>query len=142
MNSRETSLWSWFSKDFKKTKNLDWQRVENGAKGGTPDAEICDEGIVTWIELKVAEPRKTEGNWTTKFRPLQVPWLKRRWNKGGRCYVLIRAGSSHFLVRGCDAGETEGTHSYSDLRKLSIVNPETATPKDILDACKAPRIEA
>lgn len=141
MNTKEKSLWNWLSKDFGKQANLDWQRVENGCKGGTPDVELCDHNTVSWIELKVADTR-AGGLWKVSFRPLQTPWQKRRWNKGGNVFTLIRAGRKHYLIRGCDVAQIEDEAvSCGILEQLSLV-PPNAKPQHILDACKTARTEA
>lgn len=134
MNTKEKSLWGWFSKNFGKVSDFDWQRVENGCGSGTPDVEICFRSVTSWIELKVAEPRKTRGMWFVRFRPLQVPWLKRRWAKGGRAFVLIRAGDQHYLIPGNRAELVSGSVDENTLFKLSIVHPD-AMPYQILEAC-------
>lgn len=130
----ETNLWKWLYKQFKKIPDLDWQRVENGVGSGTPDLEVCYRGVGFWVELKVAEERKTKGMCHVKYRPLQVPWLERRTSKGGRAYALIQHGRDRYLIPGSHARQTSGTVAVATLADLSIV-PPSCKAQDILTAC-------
>lgn len=134
VNTAENNLWGWLYKYFRTMDQLDWQRVENGVGGGTPDVEVCFRGIGFWIELKVAEARKRGNTCNVSYRPLQLPWLKRRTKKGGRAFVLIQYRDKRYLVPGNKAALTEGTVQVALLEELSITDPDCGVG-DILRAC-------
>lgn len=134
MNSAEQSLWDWLYKAFRKLHDIDWQRVENAVGSGTPDVEVCFRSVSFWIELKIAEPYKTKDAFKVKFRPLQVPWLTRRTNRGGRAFVLIREGRDTYLIPGEHAHLVDGPVDRQAAQALSIC-PLRPKPLQVLEAC-------
>lgn len=125
--STETSLWAWLAAARKSLVNLDLRRVENAIEGGTPDVEGCLDGSQFWIELKCSRANLM-GVVRFKFRPAQVPWLKKRQDCGGRAFVLAQVDDGHrarrYLVNGIHAhlmASDEGIPEIilADLNKLS-----------------------
>ena len=137
MAVRETNLWAWLKRGrklFKKALHL--IRIENSVLSGTPDVEGVFEGSQFWIELKVAEPQKTEtSKITIKFRPAQIPWIQRRSEAGGRAFVLVQVGAGRtaerYLVPGRDVATLERPVLLAELCAISIVDPRS-TPKAVL----------
>ena len=72
----------------KNLPSVDWQRIENLAGTGVPDVNGCYNGTEFWIENKVARSGSFE------IRPDQVAWLTRRFNAGGKVFVLVREGQT------------------------------------------------
>lgn len=92
---RESRLWAWLSKARPLLRlNLHMNRVENSIMEGMPDVEGCLLGRQFWIELKCeARPSNPRKKVRPKFRPAQLPWLKRRMAAGGRAFILLQVGS-------------------------------------------------
>lgn len=75
---------------------LDPVRVENLVQSGTPDVNYTQ----GWIELKYME------RWPPRGGPLRIDhftaeqrgWLTRRRTKKGRAFVLLKVGSSEWLL--------------------------------------------
>lgn len=65
------------------------QRFENAIDRGTPDVNVCHQGIEVWIELKVVENRMV------KIRKEQRVWGIRRWKAGGKVYLLSADMKTH-----------------------------------------------
>jgi hypothetical protein len=81
--------------------DMDPVRVENILMAGTPDVNYKH----GWIENKYLDafPVRPETPVRVKFRPDQVPWLTRRWYKGGLAWLFVRVGKELFLFSGFDA---------------------------------------
>lgn len=112
----ESSTWKWLAKALRHY-NPEWdlqaQRVENTAGGGTPDVEGFirrrDEafGVQFQLELK-AEDRPVRKATPLRFdlrnREKQIEFMKRRWEMGGNAHFLLQVGSGHertlYLVPG------------------------------------------
>lgn len=79
-------------------KSLDAVSVENRVYPGTPDVNY----IGGWIELKCIArwPRNSDVSEVKvdHFTPQQRVWLKRRWRKGGRAFVLLQANKVDWLL--------------------------------------------
>ncbi|MEE8607485.1 MAG: hypothetical protein V3S55_07775 [Nitrospiraceae bacterium] len=58
------------------------ERIESWSTPGFPDVSGTWEGVDFWLELKIIRGLQV------KFQPGQVPWLRRRWRAGSRCFVL------------------------------------------------------
>jgi hypothetical protein len=82
----------------KALKHLDAISVENRVLPGTPDVEY----IGGWVELKWIRswPRNSDVSpvHVDHFTPQQRVWLKRRWRRGGRAFVLLQAGGQDWLL--------------------------------------------
>jgi len=82
-------------------QKFDPVRMENSAMPGTPDVNY----IEGWIELKYI-PR-----WPVRWSSLKIShytseqraWLMRRWNQGGRCFMLLRVDHDWMLFDGWTA---------------------------------------
>lgn len=61
------------------------ERVENALTRGTPDVNMCYQGIEVWLELKVLD---NKGN--CELRPEQYLWHRKRQEMGGKVFVLAR----------------------------------------------------
>lgn len=76
----------------------DAHAVENRVLPGTPDVEY----IGGWIELKWVRrwPKNSDVSHVhvDHFTPQQRVWLKRRWRKGGRCFLLLQANQTDWLL--------------------------------------------
>lgn len=134
----ESSLWQWFRKGLRGQPNLHMVRVENSVGAGYPDVDGCYEGKAFKIELKRVSKLTRDGRIQVKFRPMQQPWLKKRWSSGGLSWLLIALGegrnSRRFLIRGCDVDGLEDC-PISHLEDISVI-AENAKPIDILEtAC-------
>ncbi len=94
-------------------KGTDAMRVENPLLPGTPDVEC----ILGWVELKVA-PKWPGGNAPLKlkhFTPQQRVWLKRRYQKNGRAWVLLHVQGDFLLLTGDAASRVLGKSGRDDL---------------------------
>jgi len=146
--ARENVLWKWLKRGAPKVKDFQMERVENGVASGTPDTDGCWEGDCFKIELK-RSPDRTDGSVQVKFRPLQMPWLRKYWLAGGNGWVLLAVGEGHsvkrFLIKGCDLNDENFNEvrrdpgaviveiSLEDLDELSVIEPN-ATPLQVLQS--------
>lgn len=96
---------------------LDPVAVENSVHPGTPDVNY----LHGWIELKVARPPRRAGSpiAVPSFTPQQRVWLRRRWDAGGEAWLLLRVGSTHFLLDGRTAADRLGKMSVDQLHASS-----------------------
>lgn len=82
----------------KALRHLDAFAVENRVRPGTPDVNY----IGGWIELKWIKrwPKNAEFSEVKidHFTPQQRVWLKTRWRKGGRAFVLLQAAGQDWLL--------------------------------------------
>lgn len=100
----------------KALKPLDAISVENLARPGTPDINY----IEGWIELKILEDwptRKTTCIQVVCFTPQQRVWLRRRVERGGAAYLLIRIADDWLLFDGAVAALHIG-----HLTKFGMIN--------------------
>ena len=129
--SREQNLWKWLKKGgrhFEKTGRLHMCRIENLVGSGYPDVEGCLDTCQFHIELKaVARPKRESTPIRVNFQPRQIPWLRKRWDAGGNCWVLLRVGerqnAKHYLIPGDKAHKIVKIEE-SELEGLSTVPPE------------------
>lgn len=146
--ARENVLWKWLKRGAQKVTELHMERVENSVANGTPDVDGCWIGDCFKIELK-RSPARTDGMVQIKFRPLQMPWLRKFWKCGGNGWVLLAVGEGHnvqrFLIKGCDLtdenfpefrrdpGSVVVQIALSELEEISVI-PANATPLQVLSA--------
>jgi hypothetical protein len=105
-------------------------RVENAVSSGYPDVEGCLNGEGFHIELKgCSRPVMAGTRVVVGLDPAQALWLKRRWDAGGSCYVLIRVGVGcavrRYLIRGDRAVGLLSPVTEDGLLGLSIVAPDS-----------------
>lgn len=134
-DSLERNLWSWLKRGTFRSRDLDMERVENGVSDGTPDVDGCFERVSFKIELKTGTVTIRENFVRTKFRPMQLPWIKERTRVGGRVFVLLQIGRNRYLVAGKDCQEFKRKDlTLAELEKLAIVSPK-CSQMDVLRAC-------
>lgn len=127
----ESRLWSWLEKPCRKhfKKALHMTRLENSVGTGTPDVEGQLDGCGQfWMELKCcARPARETSKLNIKFRPTQLPWLRRRARAGGKVYVLVQVGSgataSRYLVSSHVLYMFEHPRTEKDLGSMSLIKP-------------------
>lgn len=108
-------------KVVKGLREYDAVSVENRAYPGTPDVNY----IGGWIELKWLR-RWPKGWWDNvvaidHFTPQQRVWLKRRWRRGGRAFLLLQAQQLNwFLFDGETAAQKVGRCTGEDLHKFAL----------------------
>jgi len=146
--ARENVLWKWLKCGVRNLTDLHMERVENGVASGTPDVDGCWDTKTFKMELK-RSPDRTDGMVQIKFRPLQMPWLRKYWRCGGNGWVLLAVGEGHnvkrFLIKGCDLTDDNFTEVrkgqgavvvqvlLADLEEISAI-PTDATPLQVLSA--------
>ena len=69
-------------------------RIENTAGVGTPDVNICHNGVEAWLELKVAK-----GHYIY-LRTSQVSFCVRRVAEKGRIFFVTRYGEEILIFTG------------------------------------------
>ena len=97
---------------------LDAIAVENRIGTGTPDVNF----IGGWVELKWLRrwPRSEERVVTiSHFTIQQRNWLKRRWRRGGACWLLLQVHHEWLLFTGDVAAAHVGRASTLWLRELA-----------------------
>jgi len=98
--SGEATLWVYVRKNMRGRWSA--QRHEDSISRGIPDVSYALEGADGWIELKSLDrwPVRAGTPVRVGMTPEQVAWLETRGDAGaGRCFVLIRVGREHLLVR-------------------------------------------
>ena len=132
--AKENVLWAWLRRGVKGMPGNDMERVENCVSNGTPDVDGCLNGGAYKIELKRV-PARDNGSVITRFEPMQIPWLERRWKSGGNAWVLLAVGQGHavrrYLIRGCDA-HTLQSCDVDTLEEISVV-AFNATPTQMIE---------
>lgn len=98
----------------------DAMAVENRVYPGTADVNY----IEGWVELKWL-PRWPKGCEVDAvrvkhFTPQQRVWLRRRWRKGGRAYVLLQVGTDWLLFDGATAADNLGKVTRSRLYEVAL----------------------
>lgn len=102
-----------------KAAGMDAFAVENPCLPGTPDVNYVE----GWIELKQLDSwpaRKDTPVVVEHFTTVQRIWLKRRCDKGGAAFVLLKVGLEWLLFWGRTAVWILGEVSQSELRKHAI----------------------
>jgi hypothetical protein len=79
---KEQDLYHWVKSSF--GKQMDVVRIENISTSGTPDLNLCFNGIEAWVEVKLLPPK------SVLLRPEQYAWSMRRANHGGLCFIVNR----------------------------------------------------
>ena len=101
-------------------KPLDALPVENPVRPGTPDINY----IEGWIEAKWMRrwPRNayTSPVLIPHFTPQQRAWLRRRWHKGGRSWLMLQVQKEWLLFTGEDAAEYVGNVDRACLEKIAF----------------------
>lgn len=113
-------------------KPLDAMAVENSVQPGTPDVEF----IGGWIELKSVDRPVREGTvvQVPHFTPLQRLWLKRRCDRGGKAWLLLRIGTDWLLFDGRVAAAKLGCSTFPELLRAAIVLwPSAPSEESLLD---------
>lgn len=108
MPTPEANLWAWMRRGIKPLGlPHDVHRIETSTESGYPDVEGCIAGAPFLLELKVARSiRKGDGSFSLDhYHSKQAYTLHRRWEAGGRSWLLVRYPGSeltglHFLVPG------------------------------------------
>ncbi len=66
-------------------------RVENGSTdAGTPDTNICIEGVEFWMELKRQE--------TFQIKATQISWSLRRTRNGGNVFIVCKMRNGELYI--------------------------------------------
>lgn len=82
----------------KAMRQFDAMAVENRVRPGTPDVNY----IGGWVELKWIKrwPKNADISAVhiDHFTPQQRVWLKNRWRKGGRAFLLLQAAGTDWLL--------------------------------------------
>lgn len=108
-------------------KPLDAISVENSARPGTPDINY----IGGWIELKILDAWPVNANTKVRvpcFTSQQRAWLRRRVDRGGAAYFLIRIADDWLLFDGDVAGIYVGK-----MNKVGTINAARLYCKNKLD---------
>jgi len=98
--SGEAALWAYVRNGMRGRWSV--QRHEDRMTAGIPDLSYAIDGADGWIELKsmAAWPVRPGTRVDVGITPEQVLWAEQRGAAGsGRCFVLIRVGREHLLVR-------------------------------------------
>lgn len=134
-DSLEKNLWAWLKRGTERSRVLDMERVENSVGEGTPDVDVCYKGIEFKIELKTGTVTKIHSYVRVKFRPKQLPWIKRRTKTGGRCFVLLQIGRHRYLIPGklCEVFRRTDL-TLGELEAVSLTS-EKSSAIDVLEAC-------
>lgn len=93
---------------------LDAFSVENVVRAGTPDVNFTD----GWIELKQLDKKPMRAETTVRlqhFTPQQRVFLRRRWHKGGKAFLLLLLEGEWMLFDGCWAARFVGNVNYDIL---------------------------
>jgi hypothetical protein len=98
-------------------KDLDMKPVENKLTKGMPDVNYVE----GWLELKWLR------GWPPKGGTVAIPhytnhqrlWLKRRWERGGRAFLVLQVKNEWFVFCGCDALPV-GTIDRTGLMEIAL----------------------
>lgn len=135
--SSESNLWNWLKcANLVLREDLHMCRVENSAISGMPDVEGCFRGNQFWIELKcIDRPMKESTSLRPKFRPTQIPWMKRRLGAHGKVFVLLQVGLgrrlSRYLIPSYKVALLVTGHREVVIKALSL-SPSSATASEII----------
>jgi Mesyanzhinovviridae DNA helicase len=100
-------------------KDINMIAVEMKFGRGTPDVNY----IEGWIELKWLR------GWPVKEGPVAIShytnhqrlWLKRRWEKGGKSFLLLQVKKEWLIFAGCDAPPV-GTLTREELLSIALMH--------------------
>jgi hypothetical protein len=129
----ERNLWNWLREGVKSMvadRSLHICRIENTVSSGYPDVEGCMNGESFHIELKGCDRPVRGGSYIhIGLSSVQALWLKRRWDAGGSCFVLIRVGVGRgikrYLIRGDRAMELLSPMTEKGLLRRSVITPDS-----------------
>lgn len=98
-----------------------WDRIESHAVSqGRPDVNVCIEGDVFDIELKIYDPRKNG----FVLRANQNAWMLNRTRNGGRVFIFARfdsvTGPYYLLIPGTRSRELIHERSFEAWRAQAI----------------------
>lgn len=96
---------------------LDPCRVENVVRDGFPDVSYTH-GLIE-LKAKAEWPKKARTGVDLEFRPGQVPFLSRRWEKGGLCWVLARVERQWLLFDGWTSIQLKDCPCRADMIKMA-----------------------
>ena len=132
--SGEKTLWRYVQRNLK--NRWDAQRHEDSISRGIPDVSYAIEGADGWIELKSLDQWPVRPGTPVHIRitPEQVAWLETRGDAGGgRCFVLLRVGREHLLVRWCRCRSLlRDTITQAEIRATAEVSWEVGIDWDKL----------
>jgi len=145
MPGPEQNLWKWLKRESQPLVaigDLHMCRVENSVGLGYPDVEGCYNGCGFNVELKaVARPKRKTTKIKVRFEEEQIPWLRKRWNVGGSCWVLLRVGSGrsarHYLIPGIDAGLLQEGLTESQINHQSRIASNCLGIQVIPSVCRS-----
>lgn len=114
--------------------------VENRARPGTPDVNYVE----GWLELKWLRswPRNAEDSVVRieHFTPQQRVWLKNRWRRGGRAFLLLQAaGQDWLLFDGETAAHTVGRATRPVLYQRALRSWKSLNVKELIQCLTTPR---
>lgn len=98
-------------------KDLDMKPIENKVAKGTPDVNY----IEGWLELKWLRGWPVKGGVVdiNHYSNHQRLWLKRRWERGGRAFLVLQVKKEWLVFCGCDALPV-GTLTRDELVSIAI----------------------
>jgi hypothetical protein len=110
----------------------DAMAVENRVRPGTPDVNY----IGGWVELKWLRrwPKNSEEAPVKieHFTPQQRVWLKTRWMRGGRAFLLLQAGGTDWLLfDGVTAAYAVGRVPRSKLYAYALATWKTLNEQEL-----------
>lgn len=116
----------------KALRHLDAMAVENRVRPGTPDVNY----IGGWVELKWVRrwPKNAEDSVVKidHFTPQQRVWLKTRWRRGGRAFLLLQAaGQDWLLFDGETAAQAVGRVTRPQLFERALVSWKGLNEKEL-----------
>lgn len=113
---------------------LDAFSVENAMRAGTPDVNFTD----GWIELKQIGKRPGRDETPVRvphFTPQQRVFLRRRWHRGGKAFVLLLLDGEWLLFDGCWAARFLGDVNYATLSAHALAHWMTGLNETELLEC-------
>ena len=115
----ESGMWKSIKPALKEF-SLDPYRIENSVGAGCPDVNY----LKGWLELKYVKrwPKRGGALRLPHFTPLQREWLRRRWEHGGKAFLLLRVDKEWLLFGGKIAASHVGNFGREALIALSILH--------------------
>lgn len=113
----ESSMWSTLRPHL---KGLDPIRIENRLEKGTPDVNLANG---SWIELKWRRRKPKNPSAILKldheYSQEQRVWAIKRFQAGGKIFVLLKISNEWLLFTGLIAAEYLEKVSLNELRKVA-----------------------
>ena len=103
---------------LKALRKLDAVPIENRIGSGTPDVQY----IGGWIELKCLKEWPKDEHAIVKiphYTKEQRLWLRRRWSRGGYCWLLLQVKREWLLFDGLMAPDAVGCSSRFVLKEIA-----------------------